>query len=214
MAEWDWGLVRAQCLREAEGVLGSIRGRRGCGAGGGRSRLAPPGQLSDAGAAAALGRHDRAQRGAADRRRPIIATRLRRASPAEESHEDEVLGQADMDARHRRRCRASIATSSAAVTGTIWTIGNSVDCFMFPKGRLGFAFIAHSRGCGRHWWRHETDHEHRRSAVREGDEPSVARAHPGAAGRAHREPGRARRLARRDARGRSPTTCARSSAWA
>ena len=26
MAEWDWGLVRAQCLREAQGVLGQSGG--------------------------------------------------------------------------------------------------------------------------------------------------------------------------------------------
>ena len=48
----------------------------------------------------------------------------------------------------------------------------------------------------------EPDHEHRRPALREGDEPSAARPHPGAAGRAHREPGRALRLARRHARHR------------
>ncbi len=97
MADWDWGLVRAQCLREAEGVLGTS------------------GSAEDAAQEAAV----RAWRRQAscltpERPQPWVATIARNEAlriaarpafdpldalgePSEDSHEDEVLGQADMD---------------------------------------------------------------------------------------------------------------------
>ena len=96
MADWDWSLVRAQCLREAHGVLG------------------PSGTAEDAAQEAAV----RAWRRRAscltpERPSPWIrmiarneALRFTRPGrleslednelPAEESHEDEVLGKTDI----------------------------------------------------------------------------------------------------------------------
>ena len=97
MADWDWGLVRAHCLREAEGVLGLS------------------GSAEDAAQEAtvrAWRRRDNCQ--TPDRPQPWVATIARNEAlriarrpgidsldaagePSEDSHEDEVLGQADMD---------------------------------------------------------------------------------------------------------------------
>ncbi len=96
MADWDWSLVRAQCLREARGVLGTS------------------GTAEDAAQEAAVRawrRRDSCQ--TPDRPAPWIsriarneALRLVRPGradlleesdlPAEESHEDEVLGNTDI----------------------------------------------------------------------------------------------------------------------
>lgn len=96
MGDWNWDLVRAQCLREARGVLG------------------PSGTAEDAAQEAAVRawrRRDSCQ--TPERPAPWIsriarneALRFVRPSrtdlleesqlPAEESHEDEVLGKADI----------------------------------------------------------------------------------------------------------------------
>jgi RNA polymerase sigma-70 factor (ECF subfamily) len=97
VADWDWGLVRAQCLREAQGVLGLS------------------GSAEDAAQEAAV-RAWRRQESCLtpDRPQPWVATIARNEAlriagrpgfdpldaagePSEDSHEDEVLGQADMD---------------------------------------------------------------------------------------------------------------------
>ena len=97
MANWDWDLLHAHCLREARGVLGST------------------GTAEDAAQEAAV----RAWRGQGscltpERPEPWVATIARRealrlarpsrvdpleqaAEPAEDSHEDGVLRQADME---------------------------------------------------------------------------------------------------------------------
>jgi|SRR5215210_4497917 len=97
MADWDWSRVRAQCLREAQGVLGAV------------------GTAEDAAQEAAVRawrRRETCQ--TPERPEPWVATiarnealRLARPArtdpleevgePAEESHEDEVLGQADIE---------------------------------------------------------------------------------------------------------------------
>jgi RNA polymerase sigma-70 factor, ECF subfamily len=97
MANWDWSRVRAQCLREAQGVLGAV------------------GTAEDAAQEAAVRawrRRETCQ--TPERPEPWVATiarnealRLARPArtdpleevgePAEESHEDEVLGQADIE---------------------------------------------------------------------------------------------------------------------
>ena len=96
MANWNWNLVRAQCLREARGVLGSS------------------GTAEDAAQEAAVRawrRRDSCQ--TPDRPAPWISRIARNEAlrfvrpvrtdfldendfPAEESHEDEVLGKADL----------------------------------------------------------------------------------------------------------------------
>ena len=96
MADWDWNLVRAQCLREARGVLGAS------------------GTAEDAAQEAAVRawrRRDSCQtperpapwisriaRNEALRFvRPVRADFLEESDlPAEESHEDEVLGNTDI----------------------------------------------------------------------------------------------------------------------
>jgi RNA polymerase sigma-70 factor, ECF subfamily len=97
VADWDWGLVHAHCLREAEGVLGLS------------------GSAEDAAQEAtvrAWRRRDSCQ--TPDRPQPWVATIARNEAlriarrpgfdsldaagePSEDSHEDEVLGAADMD---------------------------------------------------------------------------------------------------------------------
>ena len=96
MADWDWNLVRAQCLREARGVLGTS------------------GTAEDAAQEAAVRawrRRDSCQ--TPDRPAPWISRIARNEAlrfvrpvradfleesdlPAEESHEDEVLGNTDI----------------------------------------------------------------------------------------------------------------------
>jgi len=96
LANWNWNLVRAQCLREARGVLGSS------------------GTAEDAAQEAAVRawrRRDSCQ--TPDRPAPWISRIARNEAlrfvrpvrtdfldendfPAEESHEDEVLGKADL----------------------------------------------------------------------------------------------------------------------
>jgi RNA polymerase sigma-70 factor, ECF subfamily len=97
MADWDWSGVRAQCLREAEGVLGAS---------------GPAEDAAQEAAVRAWRRRDTCL--TPDRPEPWVATiarnealRLARpprtdpleeaAEPAEESHEDDVLGQADIE---------------------------------------------------------------------------------------------------------------------
>ena len=96
MADWNWNLVRAQCLREARGVLG------------------PSGTAEDA-AQEALVRAWRRRESCQhpDRPAPWISRIARNEAlrfvrpiradfleeidlPAEDSHEDEVLGKADL----------------------------------------------------------------------------------------------------------------------
>jgi RNA polymerase sigma factor (sigma-70 family) len=96
LADWDWDLVRAQCLREARGVLGAS------------------GTVEDAAQEAAVRawrRRDTCQ--TPDRPAPWISRIARNEAlrfvrpvrtvfleeedlPVEESHEDEVLGKADL----------------------------------------------------------------------------------------------------------------------
>ena len=97
MADWDWSLVRAQCLREAQGVLGQSGGAE---------------DAAQEAAVRAWRRQDSCQ--TPERPQPWVATIARNEAlriagrpltdpleaagePAEESHEDEVLGHADMD---------------------------------------------------------------------------------------------------------------------
>jgi RNA polymerase sigma-70 factor (ECF subfamily) len=97
LAEWDWGLVRAQCLREAQGVLGQSGGAE---------------DAAQEAAVRAWRRQDSCQ--TPERPQPWVATIARNEAlriaarpsvdpleaagePAEESHEDDVLGHADMD---------------------------------------------------------------------------------------------------------------------
>ena len=96
MADWDWGLVRAQCLREAQGVLGQSGGAE---------------DAAQEAAVRAWRRQDSCQ--TPERPQPWVATIARNEAlriagrpltdpleaagePAEDSHEDEVLGHADM----------------------------------------------------------------------------------------------------------------------
>lgn len=97
MADWDWGLVRAQCLREAQGVLGIS------------------GTAEDAAQEAAVRAWRRRDTCLTpDRPQPWVATIARNEAlriagrlgfdpldavgePSEDSHEDEVVGHADMD---------------------------------------------------------------------------------------------------------------------
>jgi RNA polymerase sigma-70 factor (ECF subfamily) len=97
LADWDWGLVRAQCLREAQGVLGQSGGAE---------------DAAQEAAVRAWRRQDSCQ--TPERPQPWVATIARNEAlriagrpltdpleaagePAEESHEEEVLGHADMD---------------------------------------------------------------------------------------------------------------------
>lgn len=97
MADWDWGLVHAQCLREAQGVLGQSGGAE---------------DAAQEAAVRAWRRQDSCQ--TPERPQPWVATIARNEAlriagrpipdpleaagePAEESHEDEVVGHADMD---------------------------------------------------------------------------------------------------------------------
>ena len=97
MTDWDWSLVRAQCLREARGVLGST------------------GTAEDAAQEAAVRAWRRRESCLTpERPEPWVATIARREAlrlarpprtgpledmgePGEESHEDEVLGQTDIE---------------------------------------------------------------------------------------------------------------------
>ena len=96
MAEWNWDLVRAQCLREARGVLG-VSG--------------PAEDAAQEAAVRAWRRRDtcmtperpapwisRIARNEALRfMRPVRAAFLEESElPAEDSHEDEVVGKADI----------------------------------------------------------------------------------------------------------------------
>jgi RNA polymerase sigma-70 factor, ECF subfamily len=97
VAEWDWGLVRAQCLREAHSVLGESGGAE---------------DAAQEAAVRAWRRQDSCL--TPERPQPWVATIARnealriadRRHPdplengteaAEESREDEILGQADME---------------------------------------------------------------------------------------------------------------------
>src|SRR5215218_5489535 len=97
MADWDWSGVRTQCLREAEGVLGAS---------------GPAEDAAQEAAVRAWRRRDTCQ--TPERPGPWVATiarnealRLARPTPAdpleeaalvaEESHEDDVLGQTDIE---------------------------------------------------------------------------------------------------------------------
>jgi RNA polymerase sigma-70 factor (ECF subfamily) len=97
LADWDWDLLHAHCLREAQGVLGTA------------------GAAEDAAQEAAVRAWRRRHSCLTpERPEPWIATIARRealrlagrphadpledaAEPTEDSHEDEVLRQADMD---------------------------------------------------------------------------------------------------------------------
>ena len=97
MAHWDWQLLSAHCLREAQGVLGQSGGAE---------------DAAQEAAVRAWRRQDSCQ--TPERPQPWVATIARNEAlrmagrpltdpleavgePAEESHEDEVLGYADMD---------------------------------------------------------------------------------------------------------------------
>jgi|tagenome__1003787_1003787.scaffolds.fasta_scaffold20358508_2 RNA polymerase sigma-70 factor (ECF subfamily) len=97
MTDWDWPLIRAQCLREAQGLLG---------------RSAPAEDAAQEAAVRAWRRRDTCT--TPEHPGPWVATiarnealRLARpsrteplevvAEPAEESHEDDVLGQTDIE---------------------------------------------------------------------------------------------------------------------
>jgi RNA polymerase sigma-70 factor, ECF subfamily len=97
LADWDWGLVRAQCLREAQGVLGLSGGAE---------------DAAQEAAVRAWRRQDSCL--TPERPQPWVATiarneALRLARPplvdplevageaAEDSHEDDVLGQTDIE---------------------------------------------------------------------------------------------------------------------
>jgi RNA polymerase sigma-70 factor, ECF subfamily len=96
LADWDWNLVRAQCLREARGVLGAS---------------GPAEDAAQEAAVRAWRRRDSCQ--TPDRPAPWISRIARNEAlrfvrplridflegsdlPAEESHEDEVLGKTDL----------------------------------------------------------------------------------------------------------------------
>ena len=95
MADWDWTLVRAQCVREARGVLG------------------PSGTVEDAAQEAAVRAWRRRDTCQTPDRPPWISRIARNEAlrfvrpvrtdlveecqlPAEDSHEDEVLGKTDL----------------------------------------------------------------------------------------------------------------------
>jgi len=145
VADWDWGLVHAHCLREAEGVLG----------------------LSGAAEDAAQEATVRAWRGqescqTPDRPHPWVATIARNEAlriaarpgfdpldaagePAEDSHEDEVLGQADMD----RAIAALSWGDRTVIRGRYWD-----DLDYRQLGRLlhvpeGTARVRHHRALAR-----------------------------------------------------------------
>src|SRR5215208_7005932 len=97
MADWDWSGVRTQCLREAEGVLGAS---------------GPAEDAAQEAAVRAWRRRDTCL--TPDRPEPWVATIARNealrlagpprtdrleevAEPAEDSHEDDVLGQTDIE---------------------------------------------------------------------------------------------------------------------
>jgi RNA polymerase sigma-70 factor, ECF subfamily len=97
LAEWDWGRVRAQCLREAQSVLGASGGAE---------------DAAQEAAVRAWRRRDSCL--TPERPQPWVATIARNEAlriaarpltvpleaagePAEDSHEDDVLSHADMD---------------------------------------------------------------------------------------------------------------------
>jgi RNA polymerase sigma-70 factor, ECF subfamily len=97
LAEWDWGRVRAQCLREAQSVLGASGGAE---------------DAAQEAAVRAWRRRDSCL--TPERPQPWVATIARNEAlriaarpltvpleaagePAEDSYEDDVLGYADMD---------------------------------------------------------------------------------------------------------------------
>jgi RNA polymerase sigma-70 factor, ECF subfamily len=97
LAEWDWGRVRAQCLREAQSVLGASGGAEDAAqeaavrAWRRRDSCLTPERPQPW--VATIARNE-ALRIAA---RPLTAPLEAAGEPAEESHEDLVLGHADMD---------------------------------------------------------------------------------------------------------------------
>lgn len=116
MADWDWGLVRAQCLREAQGVLGQSGGAE---------------DAAQEAAVRAWRRQDSCQ--TPERPQPWVATIARNEAlriaarpvadpleaagePAADSHEDEVLGHADMD----RAIAALSGVDREVIRGRYW----------------------------------------------------------------------------------------------
>jgi RNA polymerase sigma-70 factor (ECF subfamily) len=116
VADWDWGLVRAQCLREAQGVLGVS------------------GKAEDAAQEAAVRawrRRESCQ--TPDRPQPWLATIARNEAlriaarpgtdpleaagePSEDSHEEEVLAHADVD----RALAALSGVDRQVIRGRYW----------------------------------------------------------------------------------------------
>jgi RNA polymerase sigma-70 factor, ECF subfamily len=116
VADWDWGLVRAQCLREAQGVLGQSGGAE---------------DAAQEAAVRAWRRQDSCQ--TPERPQPWVATIARNEAlriavrrltdpleaagePAEASHEDEVLGHADMN----RAIAGLSGTDRDVIRGRYW----------------------------------------------------------------------------------------------
>ena len=96
MADWNWDLVRAQCLREARGVLGDPATSK--------TRLKKP-RFGPGGAGTRARRRSARRPGSrasrATRRSGSCGQFARNCSeendfPAEASHEDEVLGKTDL----------------------------------------------------------------------------------------------------------------------
>ena len=97
MGQWDWSSVRAQCLREAEGVLGAsgpaedaaqeaaVRAWRRRG-----SCLTPE---RPAAWVATIARNEALRLARPPRADPLEEV----GEPAEDSHEEDVLGQADIE---------------------------------------------------------------------------------------------------------------------
>jgi RNA polymerase sigma-70 factor (ECF subfamily) len=116
VADWDWGLVHAQCLREAQGVLGRSGGAE---------------DAAQEAAVRAWRRQDSCQ--TPERPQPWVATIARNEAlriaarpvtdpleaagePAEDSHEDEVLVHADMD----RAIAALSGVDREVIRGRYW----------------------------------------------------------------------------------------------
>ena len=118
MADWDWGLVHAHCLREAvcafwacQGQPRTRRKRQRSGRGEGQASCQTPDRPQPW--VATIARNEALRIAARPGFDPLDAA----SEPAEDSHEDDVLGQADMDPGDRRPVVGPIATG---LRGRYW----------------------------------------------------------------------------------------------
>ena len=71
------------------------------------------------------------------------------------------------------RWTARTCSYRSAGTGKICLTASKQSGSEWLRRRSGSGFIVSDSGCATYWWRNETDQEHRRSPLRQGDEPSA-----------------------------------------